>query len=73
MTQKEKRNTALRFLCALIWAGVGCAWFVRAWRGTIGTPWFNVVLGVACLATGGVFVCRGVRDILNAKRDKQQP
>ena len=70
MTRKERRNVVLSFLCALIWAGVGCAWFVRAYRGAIGTPWFNVVLGLACLATGGLYVYRGARDILNAKRTK---
>ena len=70
MTRKERWNTAFSFLCALIWAGVGCAWFVRAYRGSIGTPWFNVVLGLACLATGGLYVYRGARDILNAKRNK---
>ena len=54
MTRKERWNTAFRFLCALIWVGVGCAWFLRAYWGSIGTPWFNVVLGLACLATGGL-------------------
>lgn len=70
MTRKEKRKAAFSFLCALIWAGVGCAWFLRAYRGTIGTPWFNMVLGLACLATGGLYVYRGVRDILNTKHNK---
>lgn len=70
MTRKERWNTAFSFLCALIWVGVGCAWFLRAYWGSIGTPWFNVVLGLACLATGGLYVYRGARDILNAKRNK---
>ena len=70
MTRKERWNTAFLFLCALIWVGVGCAWFLRAYWGSIGTPWFNVVLGLACLATGGLYVYRGARDILNAKRNK---
>lgn len=47
-----------------------CAWFVRAYQGSIGTPWFNVALGLVCLATGGVYVCRGVRDSMNTKRNK---
>ena len=70
MTRKERWNTAFRFLCALIWVGVCCAWFLRAYWGSIGTPWFSVVLGLACLATGGLYVYRGARDILNAKRNK---
>ena len=70
MTRKEKRNTAFSFLCALIWAGVGCAWFVRAHRGAVGTPWFCAVLGAACLATGGLYAYRGIRDILRENRTK---
>lgn len=72
MTRREKWNTALTFLCALIWAGVGCAWFVRAYRGDVGTPWFNAALGLACLAAAGVFVRRGVRDIRRTDRNKQR-
>ena len=72
MTRKEKWNIALTFLCAIIWAGVACAWFLRAWRGTVGTPWFNAVLGLACLATAGVFACRGLRNLSRAKRSQQQ-
>lgn len=72
MTRKEKWNVTFSFLCALIWAGVGCAWFVRAYRGAIGTPWFNVVLGLACLATGGLYACRGVRDSLNTNRNSKK-
>ncbi len=72
MTRKERRNVVLSFLCALIWAGVGCAWFLRAYRGVVGTPWFNAVLGLACLATGGVYIWQGMRAVLNTKRNNDQ-
>lgn len=74
MTGREKRNTALTFLCALIWAAVACAWFLRARSGAVGTPWFNGALGLACLGTAGVYVYRGAREPSRAKhRQSREP
>ena len=72
MAGKRKRRTVSNFLCALIWAGVACAWFPRARRGTVGTPWFNAVLGLACLATAGVHVYRALRDLSRARGGEEK-
>lgn len=62
MKKPSVMDTLLSVGCALIWAAVGCGWFVRAYQGMVGTPWFDVVLGIACLATAGVLLYRGIRE-----------